>query len=464
MVLMQITRRWAFIRRTQYGSFFALVVLVIGYTIYRSFFYAAPTCYDHHQNGGELGVDCGGPCARLCLFQVTPPTVQWARSFKVVNGQYNAVGYVQNTNLHAGTPALPYTFSFYDAQGLITKRRGVAEVPPNSVYPIFEPRILTNSRTPTQTFLTLGTTTDWMKATITPQQFTVQSRTLTGADSSPRLTAQIYNNALTDAKNVQVVATIFDQGGNALTSSRTYVDDFPPRSTKSVVFTWPEPIAKTIRSCEVPTDVALAIDLSGSMDNDGGNPPQPISSVLKAADTFTTALHQGDQAAVVTFASRAALVDPLSGNLAKVANDIEKLRIAPSEQHGTTNTGDAIKAATTELTSKDHNSAARKVLVLLTDGLATSPDPNPSQYALQQAAAAKAAGITIYTIGLGKSADMQFLEQVASSPADAYAAVDTAQVDGIYTNIKKSICQDGPAVIEIIPKSTAGFATINPSA
>ena len=447
-------------RRTEYGAGVVFFLCLILFVVYRIYFYAPPTCFDHRQDGAEQGVDCGGMCTRVCSFQVQPPVVQWARSFKVTNGQYNAVAYVQNMNKSIASANVPYTFSFYDQQGLITKRTGTTVLPPDSVYPIFAPRVMTGDRVPTKTFLQVGTTTDWVHASSSPNQFSVLSRNLTGADSQPRLTARIRNNALTPVQNVEVVATIFDSHGTALTSSRTFIDSFPPRATENAVFTWPQPIAKTIRSCEVPTDVALAIDLSGSMNNDGGHPPEPITSVLKAADTFTTQLHQGDQAALVTFASKAALIDTLNGNFSKVAKDILGLSISPKEERGTTDTGDAIKAAAAELTSSRHDQQARKVLVLLTDGLATSPDPDPSAYALKAAAAAKAEGITIYTIGLGKQADMKFLQQVASSPQQAYAAVDKSQVDTMYRTIKKSICEDGPAVIQIIPKTSTGIPTL----
>ena len=74
------------------------------------------------------------------------------------------------------------------------------------------------------------------------------------------------------------------------------------------MFTWPRPIAKTLRSCDVPTDIVVAVDLSGSMNNDGGTPPQPISGAIAAARDFALRLAPDDQASVVTFASGATTV------------------------------------------------------------------------------------------------------------------------------------------------------------
>ncbi len=457
---MQLNRPWAFWRQVQYGTGFLASCLLIITATYFSFFYTNPTCFDERQNGDERGVDCGGSCTRICAFDVMAPTVKWARSFEVTDGQYNAVAYVENRNQGAASPDVPYTLKLYDANGLITERTGSTILPPDSVYPIFEARIQTSGRVPTQTFLELGEVTMWVPATAGREQFTVNSRTLTGADFKPRLESEIYNNALTEAQNVEVVATIFDARGNALTASRTFIDRFPARGTATAVFTWPEPIAKTIRSCEVPTDMAVAIDLSGSMNNDGANPPEPITSVLTAAEAFTKRLRANDQVTLITFATNALIEKTLTADVAGVAAMIVGLTIDPKEERGSTNTGAAIEKATEELTSVRHSDAARKVLVLLTDGLATAPGDDPEGYALEAAVAAKAADINIFAIGLGASVNMDFVRQLASAESQAYAAVSTNQIDSIYRTITAALCEDGAAVIEIIPKTTASFSSL----
>jgi len=457
---MAIQRQWAFWRRLQYGTGFGIFWMSVFVLIYYANFHQPPNCFDERQNGAERGMDCGGGCVRICAFDVQKPTVQWARSFRVTEGKYNAVAYVQNTNQFAGSPEVPYTMSLYDAQGLITQRTGSTILPADSVYPVFEARIDTQGRVPTQTFLEIDDALLWVSAAGGREQFTVQSRTLTGADASPRLEAQIYNNSLSDADRVEVVATIFDARGNALTSSRTFLDDFMGRSDQTAVFTWPEPIAKTVRSCEVPTDVLMAIDLSGSMNNDNDTPPEPITSVLTAAEAFTKRLQAGDQAGLVTFATDAILKSTLTGNIGQVANAIAGLTIDPEEETGSTNTGDALLRASEELNSSRHNTEARKVMVLLTDGLATAPGEDPDAHARAAAQKAKVLGVNVFTIGLGEKVNMDFVTELASTPQQAYRAVSVGEVDRIYKSITAEICEDGAAVIEIIPKTDAGFSTL----
>lgn len=452
-----ILRRWAFWRRVQYGTGFTALLALIIVPIYFIYFVHEPTCFDGVMNGLERGIDCGGACQNVCTSDITAPAPLWAESFKIVDGQYNAVAYVANHNKTVGSPALSYTFRLYDDAGLITERSGTTVFPPDGVYPIFEGRIQTDGRTPTRTTIEFDTHTDWREGVVGRDQFVLAQRELLSADSSPRLVTQITNNNIDTAKDVEIVAVIFDSQKKPLTASRTFLDEFPGRSTQQVVFTWPQPIAKTLRSCEVPTDAMLAIDLSGSMNNDGGNPPEPISSVLKAAQSFVSRMKPHDQVGVVTFATEADLRQSLTGGISTVASFVGGLTIDPQSEHGSTNTGDALMRVTEELTSSRHNTDARKVAIMLTDGLPTSPGTDPNGYAVQKANALKEAGIELYTIGLGKDVDTAFLASLASDAGHAFVAPSVADIDGIYKAITSAICEDGPSVIEVTPKPKTSF-------
>jgi len=458
---MQRFRPWAFWRRVQYGAGYVTVLASMTTGVYFMYFYAAPTCFDNKQNGEEIGVDCGGNmCTRICAISVQSPTVQWARSFEVQKGQYNAVAYVENKNPIAGTPSLKYTFRMLDKNGVITERSGETVLPPNSTYPIFEGRIDTAGRIPTETQLELHPVEMWLPAKQSNTEFKTVDLKLVEADARPKLNVKMKNTGIDEAKSVEVVATIFDSQGRSLTASQTFVDLFPAQSEKELIFTWPNPIAKTVRSCAVPTDVVLAIDLSGSMNNDGGTPPQPVSAVLGAASAFVQNMRPEDRVSVVTFATEATVAMPLSGATSSVVAAIKKLAIDPKEEKGTTNTGDALAVAQTELASTRHNPNARRVVILLTDGLATAPDKDPSGYAKDKAAAVKAADISLYTIGLGKDVDMDFVREIASTAGQAYAAPTTATLGSIYQAITASLCEDGAARIDVIPKVTDSFAPL----
>lgn len=451
-------RRWAFWRRVWYGggvTTVAVLLLVWGGV---AFFSTPASCMDGQQNGDERGVDCGGRCSLVCPFDATAPVVRWAEAFRISEGRYNVVSYLENRNTAVGLEALEYTFTLYDeADTIIATRSGVTPLPPDGVYPLFVGGVETGSAVPARTELTLGRIAGWLPDDVVTfpgrEQFEVRERILSGVDVRPRLDTSIYNSSLEEATGVEIVATIFDARGIPLTASQSVVPLFAPREERSVVFTWPEPIAKTVRSCEVPSDVVLAIDLSGSMNDAGGTPPEPISSVLTAAQSFVARLEAGDQVGVVSYATDAMRAVPLGSDTAAAEAAIERLSIAPAEEAGATNIGAAIHLATEEFTSARHNQNARSVLVILTDGMATAPGADPEAFALAAADAARAAGVTIFAIGLGERVDDAFLAKLADDDVHTYRAATRDNVEEIYRTVSTSICEEGPAVIEVVPKA-----------
>ena len=450
--MIKLQRPWAFWRQVQYWAGISCLLILVSIFGYFSWFHSPPTCFDGKQNGDEVGIDCGGSCQRFCLFQVKPPKILWARSFEIVPGQYNTVAYIANENKNSFAPTVAYAMRLYDRDGLIVERFGTTTLPADNLYPIFEGPIFTDGRQVTHTELVLLETEPWLPDNSGREQFMVENRSLEGADKLPRLRASVVNSALTTAREVEVVATIFDSKGEALTASRTVVPSFPPQSSTEVVFTWPRPIAKTLRSCEVPTDVVLAIDLSGSMNDDGSDPPEPITAVIKAADNFVSRLRDNDRVGLVTFATEAVVVSKLTTETNTVNQAVLNLSIAPAEETGFTNTGEAFKRASLEFKSQRHNPDARKVLVLLTDGLATAPEDDPDGYALAAAEQLKNEGVQTFTIGLGERVNNDFLKTLASGEEKHHQALSKSDIDRIYHSITAAICEDGPAIIDIIPK------------
>lgn len=457
-------RSWAVWRRIQYGLGFASFWGMVGVLVYFMNFYQPANCFDLMMNGDETGIDCGGGCVQICAADVLPPRVVWAESFKVATGQYNSVAYVENLNQTAATPELNYTFQLLNNGIVVAERTGTTVLPPNSVYPIFEGRVFTDSREDvTETRIVLQEANLWLPASVGRDQFRSVDIELSGADSRPRLDVEIENTNLVAAEDIEVVATVINDAGEPVTASQTFIERIEPRSTEDIVFTWPNPIAKTVRSCIIPTDVTLGIDLSGSMNNDGDNPPQPVTDALAAASRFVNTLKEEDQVAVVTFATRAAVTTQLTNLHGSVANAIQGLAIEPAEEVGFTNTTAAFEVAMAELNSERHNEDARRVLVLLTDGLPTAAGAeNDTAVPLAEAKAKEldANGIEVYAIGLGQNVDQQFIRNIASDQSNAYFAPTGADLDSIYAEITSSLCESGPTKIDVIAKTRTNFAPL----
>ncbi|MBY0309644.1 VWA domain-containing protein [Patescibacteria group bacterium] len=470
-------RMWAFWRRLQYGAGFSMMVALVTTGMYFGYFYQPPQCFDGVKNGNENGIDCGGACLRICAFEVMQPQVVWAKSFKIVDGQFNAVAYVENRNVSAASPMVEYTFKLMDGAILLAEKSGRTILPPGSTYPVFEGRIsVPPGKVPTHTTLVIKPVEVWVPAVTGRQQFSTTDIALSGADASPRLRAVVQNSDITSARNVEVVATIFNAEGEPVTASQTVVDELPGQEGREVYFTWPQPIAKTVRSCEVPSDIMLVLDRSGSMAADGGTPPEPLESAKRAAQSFITLLQPRDIFGVVSYATTPSspIEQVLTADRSAMSAAITKVEMGKG---GTqyTNMGDAFTVALKELISERHREDARKVIVFLTDGDVTRP-VNPetgkadreyaAQYAKAAASEAIAKDVVIYSIGFGDflnapssevARDTDLIKALASSPENYFEAPTVADLEAVYKKIASAICEVGPARIEVIPKSDTGF-------
>jgi Mg-chelatase subunit ChlD len=455
-------RMWAIIRRVQYAVAFFTFWLSIGMVVYFVNFYQSPDCFDLVENGNERGVDCGGDCVRICADDVLAPRLVWAKSFVITKGQYNTVAYVENPNQTSATPQLKYTFQLLNKGTVITERSGVTILPPNSVYPIFEGRIYVDPEQEiTETRVVLEPSDIWLPASLNRAQFRSLDIELKNADVRPRLNVKLENTDISVAENVEVVATIFNEAGEPVTSSQTFIERIAGQSAEDIVFTWPNTIAKTVKSCIIPTDVAITVDLSGSMNNDSDNPPQPITDALASAGQFAGRLKAEDQSALITFASRAVVTRQLGKNHQQTKQDILSQTINPVEETGYTNTAEALKQAKQELNSERHNQDARRVVVLLTDGLPTAPgDEDVLSLAQSTATELKEDNIEIYAIGLGLGVNLSFIESIASGKEQAYLAPTASDLNRIYGEITSSLCESGPTKIDVIAKTTTNFAPL----
>jgi cobalamin biosynthesis protein CobT len=123
----------------------------------------------------------------------------------------------------------------------------------------------------------------------------------------------------------------------------------------------------------------------------------------------------------------------------------------------------ALTLSNQELASPRSNPDARRVLILLTDGLPTAEEVDTEELVAEVAESAETTssnGIEIYAIGLGDNVDQAFLETVVTDPDHAYLAPDRSDLEAIYQEITTDLCEVGPPRIEIIAKTNTNFAPL----
>jgi hypothetical protein len=231
---------WRFRRRVLYvGSFALLAVLVGAWFVWKIFFSTPPSCFDGKQNGGETGLDCGGPCALLCANQVNQPVVLWALAFPTGPSTYTAAAYIQNNNNGAGARQVHYSFQLFDADNsLVVEHDGVMDLPPLQTIPIIVPNINVGNRTVAHTLFAFSETPVWEKIPAQSLPSLSVSNQNLSADAT-RLSATVTNNAITDASAFTAVAVLFDTSGTAQAASESTLSGLAHLSSTNVTFTWP---------------------------------------------------------------------------------------------------------------------------------------------------------------------------------------------------------------------------------
>jgi len=160
-----------------------------------------------------------------------------------------------------------------------------------------------------------------------------------------------------------------------------------------------------------PLDVMLVLDRSGTMDDAGATPPQPLTDVKEAAKKFINALDPNlDRIGLVSYASYASLDQGLTNDFNAVKGAINGM-----SANGSSNIGDGVLTAQMELDNRT-DKTPEAIVVLFSDGgvnrrghwpfggsCVTWPTiPNScTQFAEDQAAEAKARGTIIFIIGFG---------------------------------------------------------------
>ncbi|MBN1873948.1 MAG: VWA domain-containing protein, partial [Anaerolineae bacterium] len=240
-----------------------------------------------------------------------------------------------------------------------------------------------------------------------------------------------------------------------------------------------------ITSYHRPVDLMIVLDRSGSMDDAGQNPDQPLQDAKDAAKTLIDQLDSDyDRVGLVSYAHDASFDYPLSKRYDAIKTTIDSL-----DAEGYTNIGDAVYEAREALVAYGREDAI-PVIVILSDGVANrshsdktcqlepTADTICTEDAVAQAETAKDLNFTVYTIGLnlggvGNDATEEIaratLEAMASASA-YYEAPDSSDLTAIYEQIAEQVINVAAYDTRIIASLPAGVdyvadsGSIEPSA
>ncbi|PRY26802.1 Ca-activated chloride channel family protein [Aliiruegeria haliotis] len=187
-------------------------------------------------------------------------------------------------------------------------------------------------------------------------------------------------------------------------------------------------------------DLALAVDISGSMDardmpDATGERQQRLQVVKDVVGDFIEE-RDGDRVALIVFGTRAFVQTPFTEDLESVRDLLDSTTVGMAGVD--TAIGDAIGLA---IRTFETSEVDQRLLVLLSDGADTSSSMSP----VNAAEIAAQRGVTIHTIGVGDpkadgadKVDLRALEDIAARAGGAfYYASDGEGLQKIYDEIER---------------------------
>jgi VWFA-related protein len=218
--------------------------------------------------------------------------------------------------------------------------------------------------------------------------------------------------------DVVAYLSILDPSGNAW--SGLTLEHLSVWEDDALVPNW---VLRTVPLTE-PLTVALAVDTSGSMGANGG---EPLRQVQQALSAFLDQLGENDVVCVVAFSDRPALLQECTKDKEAVRRAVEQLVAS-----GETTLYDAIRFSVEQLVTQP---SGRRAVVVLTDGHDTA-----SRSSLQDVIAqAGMYNVPVYAIGLQSNEfDPAPLEQLARETGALYLFAPQADALGdLYTQLSR---------------------------
>jgi tight adherence protein C len=183
---------------------------------------------------------------------------------------------------------------------------------------------------------------------------------------------------------------------------------------------------RQLRNPAIPTSVALAIDTSASMADNG-----KFAAAKAAAKAFVAQLRPIDKVVLITFADGVDVPQFLTGDHALVNKAIDNLTVG-----GKASQYDGVAQGLTQLSLSP---AGSRALVVLTDGHDTTSERTVSDDISQAVALA----VPIYAIGLGDDADTKVLTQFASeSGGHYYQAPNASDLSNAFGLISQQLAAE----------------------
>lgn len=231
-----------FAKQVIYGAFYVVLIVLIVWDGYSFFARPAASCFDGIKNEGELGIDCGGPCVKVCTASTQPISVVGVNAFVSGAGHDTFLAKIDNPNLNYAAQSFDYDFNVYDTSGtLIQSYPGQSFLYGGQVeyltlvnQPVASSVVSAALAIPTATMSWVATSTLG-----TAPDFAVTGLTTEIGSTTAIAAGQLTNDDTATFTDVLIVGVFKDANGNPIGASQTELDSITPNQTEDFSVSYP---------------------------------------------------------------------------------------------------------------------------------------------------------------------------------------------------------------------------------
>lgn len=233
--------------------FIVLSILAsIGFLIYWKNF--RPTCFDGKQNGREEGIDCGGPCIKVCKEEFVFEKIEIKElEFVEEGGKYDVVARLHNPNPGHGLEKLDYKFILYNNEEEVGSRQGETYILPSEEKYVVEAGLEINAR-PLRVELELKEGEPQKFSETYPKLEVVNERHSYPEESGKYFQTrfQIVNRSTYDFEVIDLTVVVRSEDGEIIALNKGYINSMVPQGVRDHEFFWPR---------EIPYDDDAAVEV-----------------------------------------------------------------------------------------------------------------------------------------------------------------------------------------------------------
>jgi hypothetical protein len=234
-----------------------LLIYLVGFLISLSllifslfwYFYPTASCIDGKQNQNEQGVDCGGVCPKACISTTLAPKVLWIRVLPAGSGKYDVAVAIENQNSDRGVKNIGYKIRIYDKQGVILNtREGSTYLNPLEKAVVVESGFDAGKQVAVSADFNIVSQSAWLQAVPIPPavyiERIIEENDFSAPSTTPKLRVKVTNRSLLPLKNINIGTFLLNENQTIYAGSETLIERLDKGETKTIFFTWPEPLVQ----------------------------------------------------------------------------------------------------------------------------------------------------------------------------------------------------------------------------